>query len=147
MGFKGETQIRSAGRLRSVGIQRMTPLNAELRGTKTRLAFAGLKFGDAGSIDDGRNYGAIYDVAAYTDMLVEWGGDSCCYRQLHERSFWPLTYRNSDFFGLVDGLSFALQYQGKNDRARHGANKRRRRCSSLSSEYDFGIVLAAGCNC
>jgi outer membrane pore protein F len=26
------------------------------------------------------------------------------------------TYRNSDFFGLVDGLSFALQYQGKNDR-------------------------------
>ncbi|MBJ8231005.1 porin, partial [Klebsiella pneumoniae] len=24
------------------------------------------------------------------------------------------TYRNSDFFGLVDGLNFALQYQGKN---------------------------------
>ncbi len=23
-------------------------------------------------------------------------------------------YRNSDFFGLVDGLNFALQYQGKN---------------------------------
>ena len=28
------------------------------------------------------------------------------------------TYRNSDFFGLVDGLSFALQYQGKNDHDR-----------------------------
>ncbi|WP_312464667.1 porin, partial [Pantoea endophytica] len=25
------------------------------------------------------------------------------------------TYRNSNFFGLVDGLRFALQYQGKND--------------------------------
>ncbi|PDO22405.1 porin, partial [Escherichia coli] len=24
------------------------------------------------------------------------------------------TYRNSDFFGLVDGLNFAVQYQGKN---------------------------------
>jgi predicted porin len=24
------------------------------------------------------------------------------------------TYRNTDFFGLVDGLNFALQYQGKN---------------------------------
>ena len=24
------------------------------------------------------------------------------------------TYRNADFFGLVDGLNFALQYQGKN---------------------------------
>ncbi|MFK8878137.1 porin, partial [Enterobacter sp. BB-069-C-ECC] len=27
-----------------------------------------------------------------------------------------LTYRNSDFFGLVDGLSLGLQYQGKNER-------------------------------
>ena len=25
------------------------------------------------------------------------------------------TYRNSDFFGLVEGLNFALQYQGKNE--------------------------------
>jgi outer membrane pore protein F len=25
------------------------------------------------------------------------------------------TYRNTDFFGMVDGLNFALQYQGKND--------------------------------
>ena len=24
------------------------------------------------------------------------------------------TYRNTDFFGLVDGLNFAVQYQGKN---------------------------------
>lgn len=23
------------------------------------------------------------------------------------------TYRNNDFFGLVDGLNFAAQYQGK----------------------------------
>jgi outer membrane pore protein F len=42
----------------------------------TRLAFAGLKFGNFGSFDYGRNYGVAYDVAAYTDMLVEWGGDS-----------------------------------------------------------------------
>jgi outer membrane pore protein F len=27
-----------------------------------------------------------------------------------------LTYRNTDFFGLVDGLSMGIQYQGKNDR-------------------------------
>lgn len=25
------------------------------------------------------------------------------------------TYRNNDFFGLVDGLNFALQYQGNNE--------------------------------
>ena len=27
-----------------------------------------------------------------------------------------LTYRNTNFFGLVDGWNFAVQYQGKNDR-------------------------------
>ncbi|WP_190325410.1 porin, partial [Enterobacter bugandensis] len=27
------------------------------------------------------------------------------------------TYRNTDFFGLVDGLNVAAQYQGKNDRS------------------------------
>ena len=27
------------------------------------------------------------------------------------------TYHNSDFFGLVDGLHFALQYQGNNENA------------------------------
>lgn len=25
------------------------------------------------------------------------------------------TYRNNDFFGLVDGLNFALQYRGNNE--------------------------------
>ncbi len=29
--------------------------------------------------DYGRNYGAIYDVEAATDMLVEWGGDGWNY--------------------------------------------------------------------
>jgi predicted porin len=27
-------------------------------------------------------------------------------------------YRNADFFGMVDGLDFALQYQGKTTTAR-----------------------------
>ena len=120
IGFKGETQIND----QLVGYGQweynMDASNAEgSQGTKTRLAFAGLKFGDAGSIDYGRNYGAIYDVAAYTDMLVEWGGDSWAATDnfMNGRSSGLLTYRNSDFFGLVDGLSMGVQYQGKNDRA------------------------------
>ncbi len=34
------------------------------------------------------------------------------------------TYRNSNFFGLVDGLDFALQYQGSNRGAGESANGR-----------------------
>ncbi|KAF3367004.1 hypothetical protein BXA48_16745, partial [Enterococcus faecium] len=85
--------------------------------TKTRLAFAGLKAGEYGSFDYGRNYGAIYDVEAATDMLVEWGGDGWNYTDnyMTGRTNGVATYRNSDFFGLVDGLNFALQYQGKNE--------------------------------
>ena len=119
IGFKGETQINDQITGYGQWEYNLDASNTEgSQGTKTRLAFAGLKFGDAGSIDYGRNYGAIYDVAAYTDMLVEWGGDSWAATDnfMNGRSTGLLTYRNNNFFGLVDGLSFALQYQGKNDR-------------------------------
>ncbi|WP_309578235.1 porin [Scandinavium hiltneri] len=119
IGFKGETQINDQITGYGQWEYNLNASNAEgSQGTATRLAFAGLKFGDAGSFDYGRNYGAIYDVAAYTDMLVEWGGDSWAATDnfMNGRTNGVLTYRNSDFFGLVDGLSFALQYQGKNER-------------------------------
>ncbi|WP_309582947.1 porin [Scandinavium tedordense] len=120
IGFKGETQINDQITGYGQWEYNLNASNVEgSQGTATRLAFAGLKFGDAGSIDYGRNYGAIYDVAAYTDMLVEWGGDSWAATDnfMNGRSTGLLTYRNTDFFGLVDGLSFALQYQGKNERS------------------------------
>lgn len=44
--------------------------------TKTRLAFAGLSTGDMGVFDYGRNYGVLYNVAAYADVLPEFGDDA-----------------------------------------------------------------------
>ncbi|TDN52192.1 outer membrane pore protein F [Buttiauxella sp. JUb87] len=119
IGFKGETQINDQLTGYGQWEYNMNASNPEgAQATATRLAFAGLKFGDAGSLDYGRNYGAIYDVAAYTDMLVVWGGDTWIDKDnfMNGRANGLLTYRNSNFFGLVDGLAFALQYQGKNDR-------------------------------
>ena len=121
LGFKGETQINDQlvgfGQWEYEFKGNRTESTGGSNSDKTRLAFAGLKFGDAGSIDYGRNYGAIYDVAAYTDMLVEWGGDGCNYTDnfMTGRTNGVATYRNTDFFGMVDGLNFALQYQGKNN--------------------------------
>ncbi|HKM97280.1 MAG TPA: porin [Buttiauxella sp.] len=120
IGFKGETQINDQLTGYGQWEYNMNASNPEGgQGTATRLAFAGMKFGDAGSLDYGRNYGAIYDVAAYTDMLVSWGGDTWVATDnfMNGRSNGLLTYRNSNFFGLVDGLAFALQYQGKNERS------------------------------
>jgi outer membrane protein N len=69
----------------------------------TRLAFAGLKVGDYGSFDYGRNYGVLYDVEGWTDMLPEFGGDSYTKADnfMTGRANGVATYRNTDFFGLV----------------------------------------------
>lgn len=86
-------------------------------GNKTRLGFAGLKYDNLGSIDYGRNYGVVYDAISWTDMLPEFGGDSGYTDNfLNGRATGVATYRNEDFFGLVKGWNFAVQYQGANDR-------------------------------
>ena len=116
IGFKGETQVND--QLTGYGqweyqIQGNAPESQN--NSWTRVAFAGLKFADVGSFDYGRNYGVVYDVTSWTDVLPEFGGDTYGSDNfLQSRANGVATYRNSDFFGLVDGLNFALQYQGKN---------------------------------
>lgn len=94
LGFKGETQINSD--LTGYGqweynFQGNNSEGADAqKGNKTRLAFAGLKFADAGSIDYGRNYGVVYDALGYTDMLPEFGGDTA--------------YSDDFFVGRVGGV-------------------------------------------
>ena len=119
LGFKGETQINSD--LTGYGqweynFQGNNSEGADAQtGNKTRLAFAGLKYADVGSFDYGRNYGVVYDALGYTDMLPEFGGDTAYSDDFFVgRVGGVATYRNSNFFGLVDGLNFAVQYQGKN---------------------------------
>ncbi|WP_340532304.1 porin OmpC [Escherichia coli] len=122
LGFKGETQIND--QLTGFGqweyeFKANKTEEQGSAGNKTRLAFAGLKFGDYGSIDYGRNYGVAYDIGAWTDVLPEFGGDTWTQTDVFmtHRATGVATYRNNDFFGLVDGLNFAAQYQGKNDRS------------------------------
>ncbi|MEI9745958.1 porin OmpC [Enterobacter ludwigii] len=117
LGFKGETQV--SNQLTGYG---QWEYNMQANSTEgdgdqswTRLGFAGLKFGDMGSLDYGRNYGVVYDVTSWTDVLPEFGGDTYGSDNfLQQRANGVATYRNNDFFGLVDGLNLALQYQGKN---------------------------------
>ncbi|MEM8325648.1 porin [Morganella morganii] len=119
-GIKGETQItdqltgfgRFENEIKTNGTE-----GGDESNNKVRLAFAGLKFADLGSIDYGRNYGVLYDTAAWTDVLPLFGGDTMAQTDVYmtQRSANLLTYRNSDMFGYVEGLSFALQYQGAND--------------------------------
>lgn len=80
-------------------------------------------------------------------MLVEWGGDSWAATDnfMTGRTNGVATYRNTDFFGMVEGLDFALQYQGKNhddDYAKANGDG-----YSMSVDYNvdgFGFVAVYG---
>ncbi|MFZ4831653.1 porin OmpC [Rouxiella sp. Mn2063] len=153
-GFSGQTQI--SDQLTGYGQwEYQAALNTtESQGTKnsyTRVGFAGLKFGDWGSLDYGRNYGVIYDIGAWTDVLPEFGGDTYSADNfMMQRSSGLLTYRNNDFFGMVEGLKFALQYQGKNGSSSETNNGRDELGQNgdgygMSVSYDLGWgVSAAG---
>ena len=160
LGFKGETQINDM--LTGYG---QWEYNIKANGTEgdkgdswTRLAFAGLGFGQNGTFDYGRNYGVVYDVEAWTDMLPEFGGDTYTQTDVYMlgRTNGVATYRNKGFFGQVDGLNFALQYQGNNEGSSVGqegsGNSENRKLAkengdgfgmSTSYDFDFGLSLGA----
>ncbi|EPK7689730.1 porin OmpC [Serratia marcescens] len=148
-GFKGETQITD--QLTGYGqweynVQSNHSESQGTEGTKTRLGFAGLKFADYGSFDYGRNYGVLYDVEGWTDMLPEFGGDTYTYSDnfMTGRTNGVATYRNNNFFGLVDGLNFALQYQGKNQNDDRALKKQNGDGFGISSTYDIGEGVSFG---
>jgi predicted porin len=160
VGFKGETQINDM--LTGYG---QWEYNIQANGTEgdkgdswTRLAFAGLGFAENGTFDYGRNYGVVYDVEAWTDMLPEFGGDTYTQTDVYMlgRTNGVATYRNKGFFGQVDGLNFALQYQGNNEGSSVGqegsGNSENRKLAkengdgfgmSTSYDFDFGLSLGA----
>ncbi|EBB7356203.1 porin [Salmonella enterica subsp. enterica serovar Berlin] len=146
-GFKGETQIND--QLTGYG-QWEYNIQANhdeddngTKGNATRLAFAGLKFADFGSIDYGRNNGVIYDIGAWTDVLPEFGNDTYeeADRFMTGRANGLLTYHNTDFFGLVDGLNFSLQYQGKNGGDGESNNGKDREAKSQNGDgYGMSVT-------
>ncbi|OAZ43579.1 porin [Enterobacter cloacae] len=163
LGFKGETQINDMMTGYAQWEYNIQANNTEGSDNQswTRLAFAGVKVGDYGSFDYGRNYGVLYDVEGWTDMLPEFGGDSYTYADnfMTGRANGVATYRNTDFFGLVQGLNVAVQYQGNNE----GNNCDEDFCSTnegtnngrdtrhengdgygISATYDFGMGFSAG---
>ncbi|HGG8814025.1 MULTISPECIES: porin OmpC [Enterobacter cloacae complex] len=160
IGFKGETQINND--LIGYGQWEYKTYANDTEGAGdtsfNRLAFAGLKYGEYGSFDYGRNYGVVYDVEAWTDMLPVFGGDSYTWTDNYMvgRTNGVATYRNNDFFGLVNGLNFALQYQGANEGANANENQEGTKNGhddvrfqngdgfGMSTTYDFDFGLSLG---
>lgn len=161
IGFKGETQITRDLVGYGQWEYKTYANDTEDAGDTSfnRLAYAGLKYGEYGSFDYGRNYGVVYDVEAWTDMLPVFGGDSYTWTDNYMvgRTNGVATYRNNDFFGLVDGLNFALQYQGANEGANANEDQEGTKNGhddvrfqngdgfgmSTTYDFDFGLTLGA----
>ncbi|MBW7983262.1 putative porin [Enterobacillus tribolii] len=147
-GFKGITQINDLLQGYGQWEYQIAANHAESEGTtgtKTRLGFAGLRFDKFGSFDYGRNYGILYDVEAWTDMIPEFGADSYTRADsfMTGRTTGVATYRNRDFFGLVDGLNIGLQYQGKNEGDRD-YSKQNGDGFGMSANYNIGAGFSVG---
>ncbi len=113
---------------------------------KTRVGFAGLKAKKWGSLDYGRNYGTVYDIEAWTDVFPEFGGDGYSKKDrfMTKRANGLLTWRNRDFFDLVDGLDLALQYQGKNENDDRKTAATNGDGYSMSARYLLGGGVSIG---
>ncbi|KAB7696755.1 porin [Plesiomonas shigelloides] len=124
LGLKGTTQINNE--LQGFGrVEYNMAPNAEdnFNGpNQIRLAYVGLKNDRYGSISYGRNWGVMYDITSFTDVLPEWGEDTQGYTQVSTnnasyaatmfgtgRSDSVLQYRNS-----WNGFNLGLQYLGAN---------------------------------
>ncbi|WMY95721.1 MAG: porin [Arsenophonus sp.] len=153
IGIKGETQI--SDKLSGFGrFEWDAKTNKSEDDNKNRnlIAYAGLKFSDFGSLDYGRNYGLLHDIKAWTEVLPLYGGNAMyqvdSYMTSRNRNL--LTYRSNDFFGLFDGLNFALQYQGKNTENNksgvENALKNNGDGFGISANYDigWGVMLGGG---
>lgn len=118
MGINGETKISDTtdgyGQW-EYQIKAQNPENSNTHNSWTRLAFAGLKIDGVGSLDYGRNYGVLYDIGAWTDVLPEFSGDTYNVTDnfMTGRTNNVLTYRNHNVFG-INAMNLTLQYQGKN---------------------------------
>lgn len=148
-GFKGETQIADGltgyGQWEyQAGLDQ--PESAGPGNSYTRLGFAGLTFGRWGSLDYGRNYGLLYDVAGWTDVLPEFGNDSyeAADNFMTGRANGLLTYHNRSLGGLLDGLDLGLQYQGKNRGATLCGRRIFRRKTAMATPFPPPTTPARG---
>ncbi len=152
LGMSGQTQITDG--ITGYGRWEYEAKAGKNSSNEVRYAFAGLNFGDAGSFDYGRNDGVLKAITAYTDVLPEFGGEAANndWNVLSARTKAVATYRNNNFFGLSDDLSFAIQY------ADNGDNSNRTWTDSVKDElsreayganvqwriFDTGLTAGAG---
>ncbi|QJC28695.1 hypothetical protein GJT81_01545 [Enterobacteriaceae endosymbiont of Plateumaris consimilis] len=118
LGLKGTTKINNV--LKAFGQFEYT---IQINKTESQpnypiihLGFLGLQYYNT-TISYGRNYGILYDAISYINKFpilndgIYYFNDNFMFGRSNNLT----TYRNNNFFGLIDGLNIAFQYQGNNE--------------------------------
>ena len=151
LGMSGQTQITDG--ITGYGRWEYEAKAGKNSDNEVRYAFAGLNFGDFGSFDYGRNDGVLKAITAYTDVLPQFGGDAANndWNVLSARTKAVATYRNNNFFGLTDDLSFALQYADNGDNSNkfkqdaiRGESREAWGANVQWNIFDTGLTAGAG---
>ncbi|SCB76796.1 outer membrane protein N [Gilliamella bombicola] len=149
LGMSGQTQITDS--VTGYGRWEYEAKAGKNSNNEVRYAFAGLNFGDAGSFDYGRNDGVLKAITAYTDVLPQFGGDAAnnAWNVLSARTKAVATYRNNNFFGLTDDVSFAVQYADNGDNSNsadsiRGGSREAYGANAQWHIFDTGLTAGAG---
>lgn len=113
-----------------------------------RLGYAGFKYGFWGSIDYGRNYGVMNDVHKLVNRVPYIATSSLFTNNdnyMIGRNNSLLTYRNENVFGLMNGISFSLQYQDKTHNRTEVQQNNSGWGASLKYESDSGLTAIGSC--
>ncbi|KLG05717.1 hypothetical protein YA49_18730 [Enterobacter cloacae subsp. cloacae] len=115
-------------------------------GSSAWLTYAGMKWDDRFSVDYGRNDGLLYDAAVWTDVLPVFGNDTYTEEDtfMTGRASNLITLRSQDMLGWMEGLDFAIQYQGQNTGARDPMRQNGHGWGySLNYKNNSGLYFAA----
>ena len=119
LGMNGETNLGND--LTGLGQVEYNLPTSGSNNDELRLAYAGIRHGTFGQLTYGRQDGLFSMVNDYTDVLPEFGGDG-----LGKNTEAFGTGRTNGLFKYAfnyNGLTFGLQYTGKNDPQNNDADK------------------------
>ncbi|QJC28247.1 porin [Enterobacteriaceae endosymbiont of Plateumaris braccata] len=144
LGLKGTTKINSD--LKAFGqfeyTIKINKTESQTNYPIIHLGFLGLQYYNT-TISYGRNYGILYDTISYINKFpvlndgIYYFNDNFMFGRANNL----ITYRNKNFFGLVNGLNVALQYQGNNDFSKKIEQNGEGWGSSIEYNLGFGINI------
>lgn len=110
-----------------------------------RLGYAGVQHSEYGALSAGKQYGALYNVASWTDMFATEGGSALGIYGTQGELNGTARSENVAYNLSTHGLNVHVSFQNGRGKVNHGYMERTRDYSyGLAASYDLPIGLSVG---